>query len=213
MKIKVCGITSSEQLEKLREIGADYAGLIFYEGSNRFAGERIKNSKLKIQNTDIKKIGVFVNAELNVVKKTIKDFRLYGVQLHGDETDEFCLELMDKTKVIKAFRIGEAQNIDELVKPFHSVCDYYLFDTSQTKHSEQEKKVYGGSGEKFDWNILQQAKISKPFYLSGGIAVDDVEKIKQFHHPFFYAVDINSRFETEPGVKNMEKVQSFINSF
>ena len=87
-------------------LGTDYAGLIFYEGSKRFAEPKLRTQKTEINNMQIKKIGVFVNADYETVLKTITDYNLYAVQLHGDETDEFCLELMDKTKVIKVFRIG-----------------------------------------------------------------------------------------------------------
>jgi phosphoribosylanthranilate isomerase len=203
MKIKVCGITSVEQMQQLKELGADYAGMIFYEGSKRYVGE-MKNEKLKIKNIDIAQVGVFVNADFETVSKAIDDYHLTAVQLHGDETDEFCLELMDKVEVIKVFRIADQNNIDDLVAPFQNVCHYFLFDT--------DTKGYGGSGNQFDWNILMNAKINKPFFLSGGIGPEDVEKVRSFDHPFLFAVDINSRFETEPGIKDMNKVESFIKS-
>jgi phosphoribosylanthranilate isomerase len=248
MKIKVCGITSIEQMQQLKELGADYAGMIFYEGSKRFVGA-IKNEKLKIKNVDIAKIGVFVNADFDTVTKAVDDYGLTAVQLHGDETDEFCLELMDKVKVIKVFRIADQNDIDDLILPFQNVCHYFLFDTdgplqtspgrgglantqpllgqdaSQNNLSSSSKVsadggpsyregsgmgLYGGTGKQFDWNILRSAKINKPFFLSGGIGLEDVEKLRSFNHPFCYAVDVNSRFETEPGMKDMNKVESFI---
>lgn len=162
MKIKVCGITSVDQLIQLRELGADYAGLIFYEGSKRFVANNKHNEVYNFQITDIKKIGVFVNADFDSIINAINDYGLYGVQLHGDETDEFCMELMDKTKVIKVFRIGDQINIDELVEPFQNVCDYFMFDTAPVQ--QQNNNNYGGTGKKFVWSILNKATIQKPFF-------------------------------------------------
>jgi len=201
MKIKVCGITSIEQMQQLKQLDADYAGMIFYEGSKRYV-EEMKNEKLEIKNIGINKVGVFVNADFDTVIKAIGDYGLSAVQLHGDETDEFCLELMDKVEVIKVFRIADQNNIDELVAPFQNVCHYFLFDTDTAS--------FGGSGKQFEWNILENAEINKPFFLSGGIGIEDVEKVKAFNHPFFYDIDVNSRFELEAGIKDMNKVESFI---
>jgi len=208
MKIKVCGITSVDQLIQLHELGADYAGLIFYEGSKRFVANKIQKETYGFQNTDIKKIGIFVNADFDTILNAIKDYGLYAVQLHGDETDEFCMELMDQTKVIKVFRIVDEQNIDALVEPFQNVCDYFMLDNAPVQL--QKDNNYGGTGKKFDWKILKKATINKPFFLSGGIGEDDAEKIKNLNHPFLFAIDINSRFEIAPGVKNISKVQNFI---
>ncbi|HYH16517.1 MAG TPA: phosphoribosylanthranilate isomerase [Flavisolibacter sp.] len=202
MKIKVCGITSIEQLQSLQDLGIDYAGMIFYPPSKRYAGVKLVDQQPLIKNTVIPKVGVFVNAEMEMVKQTIVDYGLTAVQLHGDETDEFCLDLMDQVEVIKVFRIADQVNIDELVTPFQEVCHYYMFDT--------DTKMYGGSGKQFNWNVLQQAAINKPFFLSGGIGLEDVDKVKAFQHPYFYAIDINSRFETEPGVKDINRVALFV---
>lgn len=202
MKIKVCGINSLEQLQQLGQIGADYAGLIFFEGSKRYVGDKLQQVQDAVRNTSIRKVGVFVNQELEVIDLAIRDYGLHAVQLHGDETDEFCLELMDKVKVIKVFRIGSEADIDKLVAPFQEACHYFLFDT--------DTDAFGGSGKQFDWSLLEGATIGKPFFLSGGIGPNDTEKIKALQHPYLYAIDVNSRFEVEPGVKDMEKVQQFI---
>jgi phosphoribosylanthranilate isomerase len=201
MKIKVCGITSIEQMRELQQLGIDYAGMIFYEGSKRYAKEKLAGSKSEIRDIEIKKIGVFVNADFEFISKTIVEFGLNAVQLHGDETDEFCMDLMDRTTVIKVFRIADQTDIDALVEPFKNACHYYLFDTDTT--------MYGGSGKQFDWNILQKAKVDKPFFLSGGIGPADVEKIRGFKHPCLYAVDVNSRFETSPGIKDLVAIKQF----
>lgn len=202
MKIKVCGMTRLDQLQQLQALGVDYAGMIFFEGSKRYVGEALQKDKEAIKALAIKRVGVFVNTELEVIQKAIEDYGLTAVQLHGDETDEFCLELMDKAKVIKVFRMGSEVAIDELTAPFLNACHYFLFDTDTAS--------FGGSGKQFDWDVLREAAIGKPFFLSGGIGPEDVDKVKAFQHPYLYAVDVNSRFETEPGIKDMDKVKQFI---
>jgi phosphoribosylanthranilate isomerase len=148
------------------------------------------------------------------VLDAIDDYGLDAVQLHGDESPEMCEDLSSEVEVIKAFRIpvGEKVNIDKLVAPYDTVCDYYLFDTKPGYTSligGGREEVFGGTGQQFDWSILTKAKIEKPFFLSGGIGPDDAQKIKAFKHPDFYAIDINSKFEKEPGVKDMGKVLGF----
>jgi len=248
MKIKVCGITSIEQMQQLQELGVDYAGIIFFEGSERFAEGRLRNQKSEISKSEINKVGVFVNAGYETILKTINDYELHAVQLHGDETDEFCLELMDKVKVIKVFRLTGEEIIDQLVETFQNVCHYFMFDTNPLplltlpmgenntqpllnqdaalNRDTQKSTVsewlssplrgnpmgaYGGTGLQFDWSILENAKINKSFFLSGGIGLEDVEKIRSFKHPYLFAVDVNSRFEIVPGIKDINKVKQFIN--
>lgn len=203
MKVKVCGITTVEQLGALERLGVDYAGFIFYEKSARYAGEKLAASQKEIQRFSIAKVGVFVNEELEEVKRKIKGFGLAAVQLHGDESPEFCKALVPHAKVIKVFRIREGMNIEAMIAPFKEACHYFLFDT--------DTKAYGGSGRQFDWHVLENVAIDKPFFLSGGIGPDDVKKIKTFKNPFVQVVDVNSRFETAPGLKNMEAVAQFVN--
>lgn len=204
MKIKVCGITTLGQMQQLQQLGVDYAGMIFYEGSKRFVADRLVGQQAEISGLAIKKVGVFVNADYEKIIRAIGQYGLSAVQLHGDETDEFCLELMDKVKVIKVFRVTGDCDIDALTEPFQNVCHYFLFDT--------DTKVYGGSGKQFNWAVLENAIINKPFFLSGGIGLEDAETLNAFRHPYLHAVDVNSRFETEPGVKDMEKLQLFVNA-
>jgi phosphoribosylanthranilate isomerase len=204
MKIKVCGITNADQLKHLEELGIDYAGMIYYNKSSRYVSDKLSSEAVKKLNLSIQKVGVFVNASEKDILTQIELYELNAVQLHGDETPLFCKCISNHVNVIKAFRInGNRQNIDRLVNPFEEYCDNYLLDTGGTGR-------YGGSGEKFDWNILQDNKINKPFFLSGGISPQDVVKIQAFIHPFFHAVDINSRFETSPGIKNMDQVKIFV---
>ncbi|MBK8952225.1 MAG: phosphoribosylanthranilate isomerase [Chitinophagaceae bacterium] len=203
MNIKVCGITEMKQLQQLDGLDVDFAGLIFYKDSPRYVGDKLPKKEVKKADFDLKKVGVFVNPELIDVLDAIDDYGLEVVQLHGDESPEMCDDLSSEVEVIKAFRITGDENIDELVAPYDAVCDYYLFDTGGLKES------FGGTGQQFDWSILNKAKIEKPFFLSGGISVEDTARLKTFKHPDLFGVDINSRFEKEPGVKDMSKVLQF----
>jgi phosphoribosylanthranilate isomerase len=149
----------------------------------------------------IKKVGVFVNTSEEDIMTQVEQYGLDLVQLHGDETPAFCKHISSFVTVIKAFRITHRneQNIDWMVKPYEEFCDFYLFDTNR-------KGAYGGTGEKFDWNILLENKINKPFFLSGGIGVADIDKIREFTHTFFYAVDVNSKVEIADGVKDLKAI-------
>ena len=203
MNTKVCGITQLKQLQQLDGLDIDFAGLIFYKDSPRYAGDKIAKEDLKNSDFDLKKVGVFVNADYDEIMQVVEDYGLDVVQLHGDESPDLCEELSEEVEVIKAFKVGDSKmSIDEMVADYDEVCDYYLFDTASSE-------VEGGTGKQFDWKILSKAKIEKPFFLSGGIGVDDVKKVKAFKHPDYYAVDINSKVEKEPGVKDMGSVLQF----
>ena len=203
MNIKVCGITQLKQLQQLEALNVDFAGLIFYKESPRYVGDKLSKKEIKSADFDLKKVGVFVNPEMIDVLDAIDEYGLDVVQLHGDETPEMCDDLSSEVEVIKAFRIKDDDtDIDAMVKAYDNVCDYYLFD----KASDYS---IGGTGKQFDWGILKKSKIEKPFFLSGGIGPDDAAKIKSFRHPDFFGVDINSRFEKEPGVKDLGLVLGF----
>ncbi len=204
MKIKVCGITSVEQLSALEAMDVDYAGFIFYSKSARYAGEKLEGHQKEIKTFSIQKVGVFVNEELEEVKRKIGCFGLSAVQLHGDESAEYCLSLMPLAQVVKVFRLKGTEDVQALLEPFKNACHYFLFDTNT--------KEYGGSGKQFNWKVLEETKLNKPFFLSGGIGPEDVEKIKMFQNPFVHAVDINSCFEKAPGEKDMKTVAQFVNS-
>ena len=205
MKLKVCGITQLEQLQQLDQLHIDYAGLIFYSQSKRCITNKLMAEDVKRLTLSLKKVGVFVNADEEEIMTQVENFGLDIVQLHGDETPGFCNHISDHVTVIKAFRITHTneQNIDWMIKPYEEYCDYYLFDTNR-------KNSYGGTGEKFDWQILNKNNINKPFFLSGGIGLKDVEKLKAFEHPSFYAVDVNSKVEITEGVKDMEAIKGLI---
>lgn len=203
MNIKICGITEMKQLQQLDGLDIDFAGLIFYPDSPRYVGDKLNKKEIKKADFDLKKVGVFVNPEMIDVLDAIDDYGLEVVQLHGDESPEMCEDLSNEVEVIKAFRITGNEDIDKLVAPYDAVCDYYLFDTGGLKES------FGGTGQQFDWNILSNAKIEKPFFLSGGIGVEDAAKVKAFKHPDLFGVDINSKFESAPGVKDMKLILQF----
>ena len=209
MNIKVCGITQFKQLQQLEALNIDYAGLIFYKDSPRYMGDKLSAKEVKQADFDLKKVGVFVNPSYSELLDAIDEYGLDIVQLHGNETPEMCEELSAEVEVIKAFRIAGDQsiNIDEMVMPYDAACDFYLFDTAGLKES------FGGTGQQFDWSILKKAKIEKPFFLSGGIGPDDAKKVKAFNHLDFFAIDINSKFETAPGVKDMAAILKFLQGF
>jgi phosphoribosylanthranilate isomerase len=203
MNIKVCGITQLKQLQQLEGLDIDFAGFIFDKDSPRYAEGKLDKKEVKKADYDLKKVGVFVNPTYSDILDAIEDYGLDVVQLHGEETPEFCSDLNEDIEVIKAFRIDETTgSIDELVAPYDAACDYYLFDT---KSSDAK----GGTGKQFDWSIIAKSKIEKPFFLSGGIGVADIAKIKAFKHPDFYGVDINSKVEKAPGEKDMALVLQF----
>jgi phosphoribosylanthranilate isomerase len=203
MNIKVCGITEMKQLNQLDGLDIDFAGLIFYKESSRYIGNKISAKDLKKADLDLKTVGVFVNPEMIDVLQAIDEYDLDAVQLHGNESPEMCDDLGSEVEVIKTFHIKDnLTDIDAMVAEYDVVCDYYLFDKA-TDYS------IGGTGLQFDWTILTKAKIEKPFFLSGGIGLEDAAKLKAFDHPDFYAVDINSKFEKSAGVKDMSLILKF----
>jgi len=198
MNIKVCGLTQLKQLQQLDALYVAFAGLIFHKDSPRYVVDKIAKDELKDADFDLKKVGVFVNADYDEIMQMIDDYGLDVVQLHGDESPELCDELSEEVEVIKAFSISDKiTSIDDMIVDYDDVCDYYLFDTAS-----KNGKV-GGTGEKFDWKLVKKSKIEKPFFLSGGISLDDLELIKSFKHPDYFGVDVNSRFEKSPGIKDM----------
>jgi phosphoribosylanthranilate isomerase len=208
MKIKVCGMKHPQNIQDLIEHNPDFVGFIFYEKSPRYF-----NGKLQIVNCKLtKKIGVFVNENIEKILETALKHKLDGIQLHGQEIPEDCQKIKEKGFLtIKAFNV-ENENDFEQTKPYENAVDFFLFDTRLPPAPSERGGVCGGTGVKFDWKILEHYKGEKPFFLSGGIGEHDAEEIKKLHLPKLYAVDINSRFETEPGLKDIEKVKRFIKS-
>ena len=205
MRVKVCGITQYEQLVALPETGATFAGLIFYPKSPRYVLRQMTTSQIK-KESNVNKVGVFVNASVEEVLHMVDECRLHMVQLHGDETPRYCEKIADYISVVKAFRVSDSDHVDWRIKDYMEVCDMFMFDT--------EGVGYGGTGKKFDWQKLHNIVVGKPYFLSGGIEPSDVEKLKEFstspEGKALFAIDINSKFELLPGIKNMEGVKNFI---
>ena len=202
MKIKVCGLKFKSNILGLSKLEPDYMGFIFWEKSKR----HIKGSTPNLSETKIKKTGVFVNADFENIKGKSYDHKLEAIQLHGQESPEFCRKIKNLgVEIIKAFSIDENFNFD-ILKKYELVSDYFLFDT--------KGKSPGGNGISFNWEILRNYKYKKKFFLSGGIGVesiDAIKKIKNLDIPLF-CIDINSRFELNPGKKNIELIKSFKNN-
>jgi phosphoribosylanthranilate isomerase len=206
MKIKVCGMTLPGQVDALNELGVELAGFIFYEKSPRYIANKISPEKMKKIGGRIAKVGIFVNTAYEALMKTVEDYRLDMVQLHGDESPRFCEQVANYVTVIKAFRSSDSDPIDWTIRPFHDTCDMFMFDTLGSG--------YGGTGKKFDWNILKPAIINKLFVIGGGIQPGDEAMLNEFaKEPVakkLFGIDINGKFEISPGVKDMEKIKVFV---
>jgi len=204
MRIKVCGMTQIEQVDKLADLGITFAGFIFYPKSPRYVFKHMTTTQIRKEN-NINKVGVFVNAPVEEVLHMVDECRLHMVQLHGDESPRYCEKIADYVSVVKAFRLSDNDSVQWMIRPFMDVCDMFMFDTMGAG--------YGGTGKKFDWNMLQGQTIGKPFFLSGGIEPGDEEKLKTFTmEPVakaLFAIDINSKFEMAPGIKELDKVRLF----
>jgi phosphoribosylanthranilate isomerase len=198
MKLKVCGMKFPENIQAVSDLVPDYFGFIFWEKSPRFFdGEIPKLPK------NIKKTGVFVDTDIEFVQEKIKKYQLQAVQLHGKETPEYCHQLqLSKVEIIKVFSVDSNFDFQQL-ESYEEVCDFYLFDT--------KGKLPGGNGTVFDWEVLKQYNSPKPFFLSGGIGLEEIEKVKKILEADLpvYAIDVNSKFETKPGLKDVEKLKVF----
>ncbi len=190
-----------ENIRAIAGLKPDFLGFIFYPKSPRYA-EPLDVELMKSLPRSILKIGVFVNETQDNILEIVKKYHLQGVQLHGSESEELCYTLKSiGLLVFKAFPIAEAADF-KATEDYEGACDFFLFDTKTPTH--------GGSGIKFDWSILSEYKGETRFLLSGGISVEDADAIKQLNHPQLVGVDLNSRFEIKPGLKNVEVLNQFI---
>ena len=197
MKLKVCGMRQSENIQQLLELEPDFMGFIFFERSRRFA-PHLDKELLSNFPESVKKVGVFVNSPIEELKDKVKEYRLDYVQLHGDESDEYVGELFAiGIKVIKVFSVGEEFDFDQL-KPYKGLVEFFLFDT--------KGKERGGNGEVFNWEVLNDYPYDVPYFLSGGIDLENINDMSSLKvQP--YAIDVNSKFELEPGLKDIEQVK------
>ncbi len=209
MKIKVCGMRDPQNILSLAELKPDYMGLIFYPQSKRYVADPDKNILASLP-ASISLTGVFVDEEEGLVVQKAVHYGLSAIQLHGAESPEYCKILRRKLKeslpdkhieLIKAFGIYPGFDFSTL-EPYNDVADYFLFDTKTSEH--------GGSGIAFDWTILDQYDGEKQFFLSGGLSPDNIDDLFNLATNKIYALDLNSRFETEPGLKNIESLRSAI---
>lgn len=201
MKLKVCGLKHQENIEQLSALPIDYMGFIFYKKSTRYIEDNLNFDLVREIPVHIKKTGVFVNENSYSIFNSIAHYNLDMIQLHGEETESICAEFKPYVKVIKAFRVSDIFDFNQL-KNYVPHVDYFLFDTLT--------ESYGGSGKQFNHEILKNYTYNVPFFLSGGIDETCLESIKQLNHPQLHAIDINSKFEIDPGLKNVQKIKSFI---
>jgi len=199
LEIKVCGNTKTENLKEVCNLQPDYVGFVFYAKSKRYV--KFPETVARVNGCKAKRVGVFVNESLEKINQYVEDYALDIIQLHGDETAVFCQKVSKIRPVFKALLINNEFNFNDL-NSYKSSCNTFLFDASS--------KMYGGSGKKFDWQLLNAYKLNIPFILSGGIGPDDIEKIKSIQHPMLNGIDLNSRFEIEPGIKNIGQLSTFI---
>jgi phosphoribosylanthranilate isomerase len=187
------------RMHQLATLPIDMLGFIFYSKSPRYVIGKIEPDEIAKLPANIQKVGVFVNATKEEISDIASTYHLNTLQLHGKETAKLCHELKAKGfNILKAFNLNKENNY-EAYTPY---CDYFLFDTPSAQH--------GGTGQKFDWALLENYTGTIPFLLSGGIGPDDADVIKNIDHPQFAGIDINSKFEIEPGVKNVPKTTGFI---
>ena len=220
MVIKVCGMRDAQNIREVSQLGVDMIGMIFYPKSPRYV--EMQSSHAGIipdyvkEDINIKsakspaRVGVFVDDMVQNIVTRVVNYHLDYVQLHGNEPREMCENLrltLDPDirpgiKIIKAISVSDASDIQKY-KEYVGAVDFFLFDT--------KCKTVGGSGRQFDWQVLEQYDGEVPFLLSGGIGPEDASRLHAFHHPKCIGIDLNSRFEIKPGVKDVEKLKGFLN--
>lgn len=200
MIVKVCGMREAENIRAVEALGVDWMGFIFWEHSSRNVCQRPAYLP-----TRAKRVGVFVDALLDVVCQHVEAFQLDVVQLHGSESPAYLQDLRSlcdaRLLIVKAFSIATR---DDLLQTslYEGIADYFLFDT--------KAQLVGGNGRKFDWSVLAHYDGSTPFLLSGGIGPDDASRLSAFSHPRLAGIDLNSRFEAAPALKNVELLKQFL---
>ena len=194
--IKVCGMREADNIHEVEALGVDWLGLIFWPKSSRYVSEHPDYLP-----QHAKRVGVFVDEALDTVKKKADAYVLDLIQLHGSESPDYIRALKASCSIIKAFSIATADDLEQ-TKDYEGLADYFLFDTKGPS--------VGGNGVQFNWDVLKDYHGQTPFLLSGGIGPDDAERIQAFHHPQCIGIDLNSRFELSPGLKDINKLKQFI---
>lgn len=201
MIVKVCGMREPENIRAVEALGVDLMGFIFWPPSSRYVGE--KPSYLP---ENCRRVGVFVDAAPEDILAAVRDFRLDVLQLHGHETPEAVAALKERLpaiRIVKSLAVKGPEDLEQATA-YEGVCDAFLFDT--------KGKLPGGNGQQFDWDVLRQYKGRLPFLLSGGIGPGDEARIRAFDVPGCLGIDLNSRFETAPGQKDVEALRTFIDT-
>ena len=203
MKIKVCGMRDPENIRAVEALGIDIMGFIFWPGSGRYVSCRPDYLP-----QDCRRAGVFVDADPDAILAAVESFRLDYIQFHGKETSAQMAAVRDRARavnpairIIRSLPVADAEDLRRAAA-YEEVCDVFLFDT--------KGRLPGGNGQQFDWSVLEQYDGPKPFLLSGGIGPDDAERIRAFSAPGFIGIDLNSRFETAPGLKDVAALETFI---
>ena len=203
MNIKVCGITTFKQLQQLDGLEIDMAGLVFIPDSPWYAGASLTGSAVSKADFDVKKVGIMRNPSLSEALDIIDEYKLDVVQLVGDEGATLCDDLSTEVEVIKSFYLPhDAASIDKLVKEYDAVCDYYLFSGPLATAAD----LYGGG---LDLTLLKQARIEKPFFISGGIDKSRASMVRGIDHPDFFGIDLTTDFEIAPGDKDLKSLLQF----
>ncbi|MDD4191062.1 MAG: phosphoribosylanthranilate isomerase [Mangrovibacterium sp.] len=202
MKIKVCGMRDPENIGQVCEAGPDFLGFIVHRASPRDVGENPDPAIFDRIPAHIRKTGVFVDKECASLIRFCKKYGFFAAQLHGNESPRDCGAVRKSgLTVIKAFSLHEAFDF-RVLERYAETADFFLFDT--------KGGLRGGTGLKFNWQILGRYRLAVPFFLSGGIRPDDAGALRKLSHPKLYAIDINSGFETAPALKDAGKVSRFI---
>ena len=201
MIVKVCGMRDAANIRQLEALGIDWMGMIFWPKSKRY----VSTPPVYLPQ-HVRKVGVFVDARIEEVKSKADEYALDLIQLHGKESPAFCewLKANSRPQLIKAFNIATQEDLEQ-TRPYEGLVDYFLFDT--------KAKMVGGNGTQFDWSVLSAYQGNTPFLLSGGIGPGDAEKVRNFHHPQLAGIDLNSRFELSPALKDIEKLKQFITEY
>ncbi|MBP5457858.1 MAG: phosphoribosylanthranilate isomerase [Paludibacteraceae bacterium] len=207
MIVKVCGMRDVENIRQIESLNIDWMGFIFYEKSKRHVA-----AKPLYLPSKAKRIGVFVDYSIDEVVKKADEFHFDGIQLHGGETPDYCRKLREALKaslkrdllINKAFGISTQEDF-RTVEKYEGCCDYYVFDT--------KTPTKGGAGVSFDWSLLTNYQGKTPFLLSGGIGEESVEALEAFEHPQWAGIDLNSKFEKAPALKDEAKLISFLKKF
>lgn len=205
LKLKICGMRDPDNIREVIRYAPDYLGFIFYMGSPRYVGDHLEQLQKVVIPATIRKVGVFVNEYCSKILQMREKLHFDMVQLHGNEAFTLCEKLKNEgLEVIKVFSVGEAIDFDQM-KPYLGYVDYFLFDT--------KGKNYGGNSIAFDWKLINNYPFQIPFFLGGGIGIENIQEIRAVKSPYFHAVDANSRLETSPALKDIRKVDAFRKQF